>query len=109
MRGSPAICIRTTPAPDSAAASTTAQAFASSEQCAECHRRETGAIVHQFERSQHAAGGVSCLDCHQPQAGQHSEEHHGFTLTTQMTSLNCKVCHASEYDQFPEISEVAGS
>ena len=34
--------------------------------CAECHRSETGAVVHEFERSAHAETGVTCLDCHQP-------------------------------------------
>jgi formate-dependent nitrite reductase cytochrome c552 subunit len=34
--------------------------------CAECHARETSAIVHEFELSDHAANGVTCLDCHQP-------------------------------------------
>ena len=32
--------------------------------CAECHRQETSAIIHQFERSRHAAAGINCLDCH---------------------------------------------
>ncbi len=37
--------------------------------CAECHSRETSAIVHQFERSQHAKSNVNCLDCHRPSEG----------------------------------------
>ena len=28
--------------------------------CATCHRRETAAVVHQFERSRHAKRGVNC-------------------------------------------------
>ena len=38
--------------------------------CAECHSRQQYSIVHEFEISKHAAKGVSCLDCHQPQQGQ---------------------------------------
>ncbi len=38
--------------------------------CAECHRRETAAVVVEFEQSRHAATGVNCLDCHKSQAGQ---------------------------------------
>ena len=38
--------------------------------CAECHRRETSAIIDQFERSKHAAKGVTCLDCHHAAEGQ---------------------------------------
>jgi hypothetical protein len=68
--------------------------------CAECHRRETPAIIDQFERSKHAAHGVNCLDCHQPRAGQASIDHNGFTIAKQLTSKNCAACHAGEYDQF---------
>ena len=32
--------------------------------CAECHRRETSAVVHEFEMSRHSATGVNCLECH---------------------------------------------
>ena len=32
--------------------------------CAECHRHETSAVVHEFELSRHAVKGVNCLDCH---------------------------------------------
>ena len=51
-----------------------------SGKCAECHRRETSAIVHQYEGSKHAAKGVTCLDCHRPAADQHGIEHKGFTI-----------------------------
>lgn len=34
--------------------------------CASCHRRETPAIVAEYERSAHVKQGTNCLDCHQP-------------------------------------------
>lgn len=68
--------------------------------CAECHRQETSAIVHQFEMSAHAAAGVTCLDCHRPAEGQDPWDHSGFTLTEHLTSLNCRGCHTTEYEQF---------
>jgi hypothetical protein len=68
--------------------------------CAECHRRETSAIVHQFERSRHAAKNVTCLDCHQPAPEQEHFDHNGFVLANEMTSKNCAACHSTEYDQF---------
>lgn len=68
--------------------------------CAACHRRETAAVVHQFERSRHAKQGVSCLDCHRPVAGQENYAHRGFTLARQLTAKNCSQCHPSEYQQF---------
>ena len=71
-----------------------------SGKCAECHRRETSAIVHQYEGSKHAAKGVTCLDCHRPAADQHGIEHKGFTISEKLTAKNCQGCHTTEYEQF---------
>ncbi|MFY0581216.1 multiheme c-type cytochrome [Cystobacter fuscus] len=75
--------------------------------CAECHARETSAVVHQFERSRHAERGVNCLDCHKPVEGQQPMEHRGFTLARSLTAKNCAQCHATEYEQY-ERSRHAG-
>ncbi|MEJ7734180.1 MAG: multiheme c-type cytochrome [Polyangiaceae bacterium] len=68
--------------------------------CAECHRRETSAIIDQFETSQHAAKGVGCLDCHNAVGGQPTMDHRGFTIARTLTAKNCAQCHATEYEQF---------
>ncbi len=68
--------------------------------CALCHAKETSSIVHQFERSRHAAGGVNCLDCHRPVDGQTSVAHRGFEISQKLTAQNCAQCHRTEYDQF---------
>lgn len=77
--------------------------------CAECHRRETSTIVHQFESSKHAAKGVTCLDCHRPAAGQQAQDHRGFVLAKQLTSKNCAECHSTEYEQFARSRHAAPS
>lgn len=71
-----------------------------SGKCAECHRSETAAIVHQYESSVHAAQGVNCLECHTPQEGQTPLEHRGFVIAASLTAKNCAQCHTMEYDQF---------
>lgn len=68
--------------------------------CAQCHRRETSAVVNQFERSKHAGAGVTCYDCHRTQKGQNDREHNGFQLTETVTAKNCAQCHTTEYNQF---------
>jgi hydroxylamine dehydrogenase len=78
----------------------TAGLVKASGKCAECHRRETEAMVVEFEMSKHATKGVNCLDCHRPQAGQDAMEHRGFTIAKQLTAKNCAQCHPGEYDQF---------
>ncbi|MFQ5416334.1 MAG: multiheme c-type cytochrome [Myxococcota bacterium] len=78
----------------------TADLVRATGKCAECHRRETGAVVHQFELSRHAAEGVNCLDCHQPGENQEPFEHRGFTIARELTAANCAQCHATQYQQF---------
>jgi hypothetical protein len=68
--------------------------------CAECHRRETSAIVVEYEKSRHAQRGINCLDCHHPLQNQPSMDHNGFVIAKSLTSANCAQCHATEYDQF---------
>jgi hypothetical protein len=84
--------------------------------CASCHREETGAIVHEYESSRHAAEGINCLDCHGVQVEQEGIEHRGFTIAAGVTALNCAACHADEYDQYlrsrhaaPALAAVRGS
>ena len=84
--------------------------------CAECHRQETAAVVHQFEMSGHAGANVSCLDCHQAHEGQETLDHRGFVIAKQVTALNCSQCHMTEYQQYlrsrhaaPSWSAVAGA
>jgi len=77
--------------------------------CAECHQRLQYSVVHEFEMSRHAEKGVTCLDCHQPATNQQGKEHNGFTITTQMTSGNCRSCHESIYQEFQRSRHAAVS
>lgn len=83
--------------------------------CASCHRDETGAIVTQFERSEHHRAGVNCLQCHGVVEGQTGIEHRGFQISQQVTAKNCAQCHAQQYEEFlrsrhaaPAFAAVAG-
>src|SRR3954447_9393081 len=58
--------------------------------CAECHRRETSAVVHEDEMSRHSAAGINCLECHQPAEGQQAMDHRGFSISRAVTAANCK-------------------
>ena len=78
----------------------TAANIRASGKCAECHSRETPAIVHEYEMSRHAAAGVNCLECHGVQSGQQPVNHRGFTIAKNLTAANCARCHATQYRQF---------
>jgi nitrate/TMAO reductase-like tetraheme cytochrome c subunit len=86
--------------PDAATDQPSPELVKATGKCASCHRRETPAIVEEYERSAHVKEGTNCLDCHQPQEGQDSFDHRGFTLAESLTSKNCSQCHAAENKQF---------
>ena len=71
-----------------------------SGKCAECHYRSQYSVVHEYEMSMHAAKHVSCLECHQPQANQERQDHHGFTISKHLTAANCRSCHEGIYQEF---------
>ncbi|QEH37066.1 Hydroxylamine oxidoreductase precursor [Aquisphaera giovannonii] len=80
-----------------------------SGKCADCHRHETSAIVHEFDMSKHNAAGVNCLDCHQPSKGQEPFDHKGFTITKKLSAANCIGCHPDQYRQYLESRHAAPS
>lgn len=86
--------------PKTDTAQPTAALVRATGKCAECHRRETSAVVHEFEISRHSATGVNCLECHRNVEGQEGMDHRGFTIAKNVTAANCKQCHPTEYNQF---------
>ncbi len=87
----------------------TADFVKASGKCAECHARLQYSVVHEYEMSAHAKKGVNCLDCHQPAKGQQSQDHHGFVISTHLTSGNCRGCHEDVYKEFEHSRHAAPS
>lgn len=78
----------------------TAELVRATGRCADCHRKETSAVIHEYEMSLHSQKGVNCLDCHQPSKGQEPLDHKGFTIAKKLTSVNCQACHPKQYDEY---------
>jgi nitrate/TMAO reductase-like tetraheme cytochrome c subunit len=78
----------------------TAALIRASGKCAECHSNQQYSVVHEYELSVHAQRKINCMECHQPAAGQKSQDHHGFVISTQLTAANCRSCHERVYQQF---------
>ncbi len=78
----------------------TADLVKANGKCAECHLKETSAVIHEYEMSRHNEMGINCLDCHQPTKGQEPLDHKGFTITKKLSSANCQGCHPQQYDQY---------
>jgi hydroxylamine dehydrogenase len=60
----------------------TAAFVRASGKCAECHSNLQYSVVHEYELSVHAQKRINCLECHAPAAGQPSQDHHDFVITT---------------------------
>ena len=74
---------------------------ASSEACISCHRRDSPALVMEWEESRHAEFGVGCFECHT--AGPEDVdawEHEGVWVSALVTPKDCATCHVREYEQF---------
>jgi hypothetical protein len=42
----------------------------SGDACVTCHRRQSPALVMEWERSRHAQMDVACIDCHEAKEGE---------------------------------------
>jgi hypothetical protein len=54
--------------------------------CADCHRHETSAVMHEHEMSQHSVVGVNCLEGHHPSKEQEPLDHEGFAISRKLSS-----------------------
>ena len=72
-----------------------------SEKCVSCHKKESPAIVMEWERSRHGQSDVGCIECHgADKADVDAWAHEGATISTLVTPKDCAQCHDDEYKQF---------
>ncbi len=73
----------------------------STDDCVECHARNTPGIVEQYGHSTMAAADVGCRDCHEVSADYPGAiEHQGTHVLNQPTTAMCQDCHQAEVAQF---------
>ena len=74
---------------------------AQSKACAECHKKESGAIYQQWGSSKHYRGNVGCYECHMALKGEPDAfEHHGQMISIIVTPKDCGRCHEAEVGEF---------
>ncbi len=68
--------------------------------CVNCHLKENGSLVKQWQHSPHAAakdGQVGCYNCHAANKGEEiGYDHEGAFIKTILSPLDCKYCHERE-------------
>lgn len=78
-----------------------APAAGGKDQCVDCHRKLSPALVMEWERSRHAQGGIACIDCHAAEKTDiDSWMHYGSQVSPLVTPKDCARCHEQEYEQF---------
>ena len=72
-----------------------------SKACAECHRKESGAIYAQWGASKHYRGNIGCFECHLALTNEPDAfEHYGELISTLVTPKDCGRCHEQEVGEF---------
>ncbi len=70
------------------------------DKCASCHEKKNPGLHKQWKNSTHAKEGVGCLDCHGADKKDiDAFKHHGSTIATLVTPLDCGKCHEAEAEQ----------
>lgn len=74
---------------------------AESKACAECHKKESGAVYQQWGTSKHYRANVGCYECHMAlPSDADAFEHHGQKISTIVTPKDCGRCHEAEVGEF---------
>ena len=74
---------------------------ADSESCVSCHRKDSPALVMEWEKSRHAVVGIGCIDCHRAEEDEvDAWKHEGACISTLVTPKDCAECHDREYQEF---------
>ena len=74
---------------------------AAKETCETCHRKQSPALVMEWQRSRHGQSGVGCVDCHGAKAGEvDAWQHEGAWISTLVTPKDCAPCHDKECKEF---------
>lgn len=74
---------------------------ADNKACVACHRKNSPALVMEWERSRHAPAGTGCVECHGAKEGEPTAwKHEGVWVSVLVTPKNCAQCHEKECAEF---------
>ncbi len=74
-----------------------------SEKCVACHKKQSPALVMEWERSRHGQSDIGCFDCHgADKSDVDAWTHEGAVISTLVTPKDCAQCHDDEYKQFSQ-------
>jgi len=69
--------------------------------CVDCHKKDSPALVMEWEFSQHAKVGIGCIECHEANKEEvDAWKHEGEYISALVTPKDCSKCHVKEFDEF---------
>ncbi len=69
--------------------------------CVDCHRKDSPALVMEWEHSRHSKVGIGCFECHTAEEGEiDAWLHEGTYISSLVTPRDCSRCHMKEYEEF---------
>ena len=72
-------------------------AFVFADDCIKCHKEKMPGLYQQWNMSEHAKNGVSCIDCHgADKKDADAFKHEGEFIATLVTPKDCGGCHEAE-------------
>ncbi len=72
-----------------------------SKKCILCHRETSPGIVNDWEKSNHAHGDVTCIDCHRADpTDKDAWKHEGRYISTIVSPRDCSKCHPRIVKEF---------
>ena len=84
-------------------------AAAADQACVDCHRKQSPALVMEWERSRHAASGIGCPECHGANEGEPDAWlHEAQWVSTLVTPKDCATCHDAAFTQFSSSHHARG-
>jgi len=74
-----------------------------SQECIDCHKKESKSVVQQWGASKHYRAKVGCYECHQAHPNDTDAfMHYNQRIATIVSPKDCSKCHAKEVKEFSE-------
>ena len=72
-----------------------------SQECADCHKKESLGLYQQWGASRHYRANVGCYECHKAEREDNDIlVHYGYKIAVIVSPKDCARCHAKEVEEF---------
>ncbi len=77
------------------------QISAQTQECIDCHKKESRALYQQWGESKHYRANVGCFECHRAEKSDpDAKSHYDQTISVIVSPKDCARCHSREVEEF---------